>query len=122
MVSDLQTPFPHPIAWNPAFRERAEDEDEHDYWAERDAWDAATYFKPQQTDGAICICHEGCAIRDWLVVTGRERGNMWRDDRASDNGLSPHESMGQRVTFGTWYLNWLASAERELERPRTRRA
>jgi hypothetical protein len=24
----------------------------------------------QRTHGAVCLCHEGCASRDWLVVTG----------------------------------------------------
>jgi hypothetical protein len=112
LVSDLRNPFPHAAAWNPSYPERGEDDDEDEYWSQRDAWDEAVYWKPAQTHGAICICHEGCAIRDWLVVTGPERGHVWVDDRANDQGLMPREASGQRVTFGGWYVGWLDAAER----------
>jgi hypothetical protein len=115
LVSRPQEPFPHTSAWNPVFRERGEEEDEDSYWAERDAWDEAVYWKPEQTHGAICICHEGCATRDWLVVTGPERGHMWLDDRANDGGLMPRELLGTRVTFSSWYMRWLGEAERAVE-------
>jgi hypothetical protein len=64
LVSSLREPFPHMSAWTPSIREREDEEDEDAYWRERDAWDEALYFNPHQTHGAICICHEGCAIRD----------------------------------------------------------
>jgi hypothetical protein len=115
LVSKPREPFPHASAWNPAFPDRAEDEDEEAYWAKRSAWEEAVYFKPEQTNGAICICHEGCAIRDWLIVTGPERGHVWLDDRASDGGLLPRDSDGRRMDFGTWYLDWLSAAEREVQ-------
>lgn len=113
LVSELRNPFPHTTRWNPTYPERDEDEDEDAYWTKRDAWNEAVYWKPEQTHGAICICHEGCAIRYWLVVTGTERGHVWLDDRANDQGLTPRESSGKRLTFGGWYTDWLKAAERE---------
>jgi hypothetical protein len=31
----------------------------------------------KRTHGAVCLSHEGCAYRDWLVTTGPYRGQMW---------------------------------------------
>ena len=112
LVSEVKRPFPHREKWNASFRERGEGEDEDAYWEALAAWEDALYFHPEQTHGAICICHEGCAIRDWLVVTGPERGHVWLDDRASDGGLMPQEIDGARATFSAWYLHWLAESER----------
>jgi hypothetical protein len=108
LTGDLETPFPHAKPWNMTFPEWDEEaEAEDDYWARRDAWDRDVYFHPKQTTGAICICHEGCALRDWLVVTGPQRGKMWSDERADGRGLIP-----LKKTFGEWYLAWLAKAAR----------
>jgi hypothetical protein len=115
LVSQPQKPFPYSAAWNDAFREREDDEDEDSYWAEHDAWGEAVYWKPEKTHGAVCLCHEGCAMRDWLVVTGPERGHIWIDDRANDEGLMPRNMKGQRVTFSSWYMHWLSEAEREVD-------
>jgi len=115
LVSDLKRPFPHEKEWNAVYREMGEDEDEDAYWEERDVWDNAVYWHAEQTYGAICICHRGCAIRDWLVVTGPERGHVWLDDRASDAGLIPREIRGERATFAHWYLEWLAATERTVQ-------
>jgi hypothetical protein len=66
----------------------------------------------ERTRGAVCLCHEGCAYRDWLVITGPFRGQMWDDDRAGDIDLAPaRASDGSVLTFGYWYLNWLNRAE-----------
>lgn len=105
LTGDLRKPFPHTKEWNVSFEELAEGEDEDAYWARRDAWDDEVYWNPKETTGAICICHEGCAIRDWLVVTGAERGRIWLDDRASNAGLIPRGK-----TFAEWYLAWLDEA------------
>jgi hypothetical protein len=110
LTGDLAKPFPHAKKWNASFEpwdEEAEAED--DYWERRREWDEELYWHPKQTTGAICICHEGCAIRDWLVVTGPQRGMIWLDDRASDGGLIP-----QKKTFAEWYLAWLAKAARSF--------
>lgn len=52
----------------------------------------------KRTRGAVCLCHEGCAYRDWLVVTGPHQGQIWDDERAGDVDLAPKSaSDGQHV-------------------------
>ena len=79
-----------------------------------EAWDKRRenlLWNPDRTAGAICLCHEGCAYRYWLVVSGPERGTIWSDQRAADVDLEPTGS-----TFGRWYLDWLATQETALPR------
>ena len=73
--------------------------------------------------GAIPICEHGCQLREYLVVTGPERGNIWFDDRADWFGLYPDKTTGrERLTFLEWYRLWLddclAKAERRNAEPR----
>ncbi|MER7832295.1 SMI1/KNR4 family protein [Streptomyces sp. NPDC095602] len=85
-------------------------EDIDDYDTANDAWEErlfATLWSDDHTVGAICLCHLGCAQRQWLVVSGPERGRMWDDARCDYVDLEP---LG--VTFAQWYLNWLAEAEK----------
>jgi hypothetical protein len=71
-------------------------------------------WAPDRTAGAICLCHEGCDMRVWLVVSGAERGRMFSDLRCDDVDLAPIiGSDGQAVTFRQWYLKWLEKAETE---------
>lgn len=83
----------------------------------------ALVWNPRLTYGAICIAHEGCGLRRWLVVSGPERGNIWIDHRIDGGALTPawlparkHSGgLGSaRVTFGLWYLDWLRNAELSL--------
>jgi hypothetical protein len=61
-------------------------------------------------NGAIPICHEGCALRVWLVVTGREAGFLWEDRRSDYGGLRrQHLADGSSATFARWYGEWLNS-------------
>ena len=55
--------------------------------------------------------HHNCALRDWLVITGPEAGQVWHDERVDQGGLWPYESAdGRRVMFTEWYLDWLDEA------------
>lgn len=79
-----------------------------------EAWDKRLddlLWNPDRTAGAICLCHEGCGYRYWLVVSGPERGRIWSDQRAAEVDLEP---IG--ATFGSWYLDWLARQEAALRR------
>ena len=113
LVGDPGRPFPHTAAWNDL--SGMPDEPEED--SELDAFEKALdqfekhYFSTDQVDGAIPICHEGCALRDWLVVSGPEAGHVWHDSRADYSGLQP-VSIGskERVGFLDWYLAWLDRA------------
>ncbi|MFB6865630.1 SMI1/KNR4 family protein [Streptomyces virginiae] len=69
-------------------------------------------YDPRRTAGALGLCDEGCGMMVWLVVTGSERGRMWRDDRCNGTDLHPmRDTDGSQLDFATWYLGWLAAAE-----------
>jgi hypothetical protein len=85
-----------------------------DFDARYQAWDKRLedlLWNPDRTVGAICLCHEGCAYRYWLVVSGPQRGRIWSDQRAAQVDLQP-----TGTTFGPWYLDWLIKQEAALLR------
>jgi len=55
--------------------------------------------------GCLSLSHNGCGIMDFLIVTGPCRGQVWTDDRCSDNGVYPNAS-----SFAAWYSEWLNEA------------
>lgn len=66
------------------------------------------YWSSQLMNGALPICHEGCALRVWLVVTGEQAGRLWEDRRAEYAGLRPVRlANGGAATFSEWYKEWL---------------
>jgi hypothetical protein len=107
-VGTLSLPFPHTNPWNdtsgPPTRT---DQSEAEYTRLREAFDRR-YYDSSLVNGAFPVCHLGCALRLWLVVTGPEAGNLWEDNRADFNGLAPLQQSGHaRVSFGLWYMSWL---------------
>jgi hypothetical protein len=80
-----------------------------------EAWDEQwdnLMFAPERTAGAIVICHHGCALREWLIISGSHRGTIWSDARADDADLVPLlDNDGKPVTFARWYTAWLEQAE-----------
>jgi hypothetical protein len=99
----LSLAFPHQRPWQP-------DPDTLD----KEALDEQhTYFGNYWVQGAMRICHYGCGVYFLLVVSGPERGNIWIDDRAGDNGIYP---CGR--TFSTWYETWLEDSLQKLEQKR----
>ncbi len=114
-IGELSTPFPHSTAWNDVA-------DKPEYKGDDEKFDALIeefderYYNPKQVNGAIPVCHLGCAIRQWLIVTGPEAGNIWCDDRAEYKGLYPLQTQTQqRVTFFDWYRGWLDDALTKLQ-------
>jgi hypothetical protein len=111
--SDISAALAQLNATQPA----ADDEDAYEDWLnryEKVLWDG------QRTQGAVCLCHEGCAYRDWLIITGPLRGQMWDDDRAGDVDLAPAiAGDGSALTFGRWYLDWLNEAEQTVFKTRS---
>lgn len=66
------------------------------------------YFRSDHLKGALPICHQGCALRIWLVVTGEGAGYLWDDRRSEYGGIRPLMLRnGSAATFGTWYFEWL---------------
>jgi hypothetical protein len=111
--------FPHLQAWNDRellFRSAPDREDEAAYerWLDSDAREAdlQAYVKGLAVDrGCIPLCHEGCAYRDWLVVTGPEAGHVWHDASPDEAGVRPVQiGKRKRVSFSAWYLDWLRRA------------
>ena len=100
-VGVLSEPFPYTSDWNeePDFPNEEdyddEEEFEKDYLAVQES-----YWK--SLNGAIPICHQGCANRNWLIISGPERGKVWLDELASYSGLKKTD-----LTFEEWYLKWL---------------
>lgn len=117
-VGKLVEPFPLKAEWNdltgmpmessfglddPAFDEQVERFDE-------------LYWDSSRVNGAIPICHTGCALRIWLVVTGDRSGNLWYDRRAEYSGLAPITNEdGAPISFSGWYESWLKLALREVQ-------
>jgi hypothetical protein len=121
-IGVLSQPFPHTEPWNDLSGEPEDDEAreddpawEEEYQRQMDAFEAV-YWSPANVNGAIPICHLGCACRQWLVVTGLEAGHVWCDDRTDHGGLYPLQKSGlKRLTFLQWYRSWLDEALRKLQ-------
>ncbi|MGJ7533281.1 MULTISPECIES: SMI1/KNR4 family protein [unclassified Variovorax] len=117
LVGDLSKPFPLRSAWNlpDDFWSQQPDPPEDMPVDEQDrlheAWDKrleSDYYATSITDGAIPICHEGCALRNWLVVSGPLAGTVWRDLRADYGGIEPFLNKdGTPMGFNDWYLHWV---------------
>lgn len=125
-VGRLQEPFsPEHIGGKPIdplqlrMLERYDFEYYDDYQAAHQRWED-TLWHPDRTAGAVCLCDEGCLRRYWLVVTGDERGTIWRDYRIDGIDLAPMlDAHGHRLTFSRWYLDWLSDAEARVSADRS---
>jgi hypothetical protein len=122
-LSRLAEPFPDqgpdPKLLDDLLAQRPEEEDFdaiEDFDDAIEAWDErwdAIMFAPERTAGAIVICHLGCALREWLIISGSHRGTIWSDGRADDVDLVPLlNDNAKPVTFTRWYSDWLEKAER----------
>jgi hypothetical protein len=120
LLGDVGEPFPLQDRWNlpESFWEEEPNppddlsaEEENALW---EAWDEkveAMYWGRHVMNGAIPICHLGCALRQWLIVNGPCKGEVWHDDRADQEGVYPAlDAQGKRHTFTSWYLSWLDEA------------
>jgi hypothetical protein len=105
LVGDPAVPFPHTDEWNGEF-----DPDEEGVTDEAVAAAEAANWSPALVSGAIPICHRGCALRDWLVVSGPLAGEVWHDARVDWGGLRPVTVDGRRDSFLSWYRRWLEEA------------
>jgi len=115
-VGDLSKPFPHTEAWNDLADEPDPGTDDDEAYEEQLTVFEERYWSSENVNGAIPICHLGCALRQWLIVTGVEAGHIWCDERVDRKGLFPLSGKtGERVTFYRWYRDWLDEALRQLE-------
>lgn len=74
------------------------------------------YWSATLLNGAIPICHEGCALRIWLVVSGDQSGYLWEDRRSEYGGLRRLRlSDGSPASFARWYEEWLNECLQALD-------
>ena len=102
-------PFPHTSLWNL---------DSSDFSSHEEY--ERTYFAKEHSNGILRLCNYGCGVSINLVVNGSEYGNMWADDRGSDNGIIPWvgdnvENNKERLNFLDWYESWLDESLEELK-------
>lgn len=113
VVGRLGRPFPLARAWNLS-PSRLQPPVEFESDSDEDRWHDdldAEYWRAELVDGAFPICHHGCALRSYLVVSGPERGNVWLDRRAEYAGIEPHtDDAGRHLTFLAWYERWIEGA------------
>jgi hypothetical protein len=107
-VGPLARPFPHQAAWNLPRERLANLSASSD-----DDVTAAEYWAPAIACGAMPIASLGGGKQVLLVVTGAERGRIWIDDRAHDEGLAPEGGLD----FEGWYRAWLDGSEALLLAP-----
>jgi hypothetical protein len=125
LIGDVSKPFPHVEAWNlpESFFEQEPDvppdtpiEEEDKLWEEWDKVEQEHYWNPSIMNGAIPICHLGCALRQWLIVNGDQRGFIWNDYRADHGGiLLLRNESGEQMGFSDWYMSWLNEAIRQAD-------
>ena len=111
-VGVLSAPFPLRGDWNDLSRKPSEKLNdanfEEEYYRQLDEFQR---FYWGSLNGAFPICHMGCALRIWLVVSDEEAGQLWLDRRADYKGLSPLTlKNNSRATFSSWYQEWLDDA------------
>jgi|SRR5579859_2954593 len=117
LVGNLAEYFPHKEAWNDLTGQPEEglaNVDELEYSKQEEMF-TKTYWSSSLVAGAIPICHEGCALRIELVVTGSERGYLWEDRRSEFGGLEPIRlADGSKATFANWYSEWLVACTSQI--------
>ena len=95
-----ERPFPHTKRWSAWYQLQCEQE-RHDY-------------------GLIVLSDEGCGMTSVLIVSGAEKGHVWKDDRANNGEIFPlcldtkpnaesfyGTSKKDRLSFLDWYEHWL---------------
>jgi hypothetical protein len=110
VVGNLLKPFRFQNEWNDLSGQPDADlhiRDTKEYDKQVEQFDAR-YWSSDLMNGAVPICHEGCALRIWLVVTGKQAGKLWEDRRSEYAGLRPVRlANGSAATFSQWYNEWL---------------
>lgn len=109
-IGILSQAFPFNKEWNDLSGKPEDnllERDEAQYWKQMEGFEH-DYWDPALVNGAFPICHQGCALRILLVVSGDQAGYLWNDLRAEGRGLMPvHLEDGTRATFSAWYDEWL---------------
>jgi hypothetical protein len=109
-IGVLSKTFPFDKEWNDLSTKPDDDlidGDEAEYWKQMKAFDR-TYWNVALINGSFPICHQGCALRILLVVSGDQAGYLWDDRRSEYGGIKPIRlADGSPATFSGWYREWL---------------
>jgi hypothetical protein len=123
---DLSKSFPHTEPWNvelelqtlygkiEAASEVGNNELEEQLWEQK--WEL---IGADELDfGRLYTSNFGCGIKISLIVAGKEKGNMWTDDRTNDGGLYPSIELGntEKLSFLDWYELWLDNSLNEISK------
>jgi hypothetical protein len=112
-VGVLSQPFPFHEDWNDLSTlpsEELVDQDLSEYDRRMEMFER-TYRNASHVNGTFPICHEGCALRVLLVVSGAAAGYLWEDRRSENGGLRPLKLRDSSfATFAGWYQEWLDSS------------
>lgn len=66
------------------------------------------YFSDKYVYGSLHLMDYGCGTNAMLVVSGKQKGKIWIDDRANRNGIYPElDDKGQGAEFYLWMDSWL---------------
>jgi len=118
-VGVLSEPFPYEKEWNDLSGQPNDallETDEAEYNRRLELF-SDSYWCSSHVNGAIPICHEGCALRVWLVLNGSQAGCLWRDLRSEFAGLKPIQTAdGSPATFASWYGEWLGNVSAPKQR------
>lgn len=120
---ELSKPFPYTKSWNVEKELAALDEQidqayedgnevlEEQLLAEK----SALTDLPQNDYGRLNISDYGCGITISLIIKGKEKGNMWTDDRVNDGGIYPSIALGNtgKISLLNWYELWLDNTIKE---------
>lgn len=107
LVGDLSDAFPFTTEWNDLTGMPDDDLAASERYEQMEVFEER-YWSLDLINGSIPICHIGCAIRIYLVITGPEAGYLWEDRRAEYKGIKPLMLRdGSKATFATWYKEWL---------------
>jgi len=119
-VGVLSEAFPFGQEWNDPSSKPDDDQvdrNEAEYWKQMKAF-GSTYWSAALVNGAFPICHQGCALRILLVVTGDQAGYLWCDKRSDYGGIKPIRlADGSPATFSGWYGEWLDRCLNTLDSP-----
>jgi hypothetical protein len=122
-VGTLSKPFSFEDEWNDVSGMPKDDllsQDEDVYRKQMEAFES-TYWSSDRMHGAIPICHEGCALRIWLIVSGKQAGKLWEDRRSEYKGLKPGRLLdASQAPFSGLYKEWLDSSFATANQPNWR--
>jgi hypothetical protein len=81
------------------------------YWLSEKETFITKEIVQESARGTISICEEGDGYNHLIVLSGKEKGNIWFDGCVSNQGMAPFTTQEKaRFSFLDWYESWLEAA------------